>query len=107
MIEPGTQGMGEPTSQEDLETLRCLLISTLPEQLGEQCERTADMHVLARHPEDGSLRRMHTCLRHYTTALEVGEKVAAHQIGLWCELPSTTFDPDLNRCVPDDRGEEL
>jgi hypothetical protein len=105
VIQPGKRGISvEPTTLEERERLQCGLVSTLPDQLGEHCVRTADMHLLIVHPEHGGLAKLLTCLLHYTDALGLAEKVAAHEIRLWCELPSTTFDPDLNECVPDDSG---
>lgn len=98
--------VGEPVPPQRCERMLCGLVSTLPEQLGEACEQRAELHLLVRCRDCGELRGLLSCVYHYPTAVAAGELVAAHEIGLWCGLPATYFDKDVNECVLDDSGVE-
>lgn len=98
--------IGEPMPPERLEKLLCGLISTMPDQRGEKCGATADLHVLVKHPEHGTFHALLTCAYHYEAAVQSGERVETHEIGLWCGLPAARFDAERNVCVLDDSGIE-
>lgn len=110
MLAEGSYGprpsLGGEMPAEDVERLRCGLISTHPDQDGEKCDQRAEIHLLVRCREHGNTGGLLACLRHYPVAVASGELVMEHKVGRWCGLPGAYFDQDHNECQVDDSGIE-
>lgn len=70
-----------------------------------RCEAEAELHVLVRHRDAGTLHRLATCVDHYRVALAAGELVDVHEFRGWCGLPGTYWHRGMNLCELDGSGQ--
>jgi hypothetical protein len=102
-VEP-FHGLGGETSPDRVERQLCGLVSALPDRVGEMCVRGANLHLLVRHREHGSVHGLLSCSDHYLTAVQAGELIVDHPIGYLCGQPGTYFDQEHNICRQWDEG---